>query len=506
MENLRSQWVIMTDVTIVCSDGSVPSHKLFLASLSNHLRDLLRSSDEDSIVILMPDISADTMTTFLISVYKGQSLEEQGRDLEAMRGVARLLYCDNNLEIDTSNLSEGEVDRKDTNSSKLNYIERLERSSANMETPCALCSEPVHAHRVSVTVKQERNSGCHQKLQYVCCTCGHVANTPSRFLAHIKSEKLKYSESVQPKLWQFDCPLCQTQINEHQILSESSFNCCHCEKSFASLRMLSHHLQNVKNSFMSNSSSKIEDQPEVCDIKLEPCGDCMLFKTKKEKMLHYKENHHEHYKSLLKKNLESWMTAPSSRYLECDLCNLSIRKCNLKSHKLNIHRVNMDNQPVPIVEQAADRICDICGHVSAYAKDVKKHKKSVHAKVFSFSCKFCSKKFSNKGNLNQHEVAHTGVTPYQCHQCGNQFRRRAQLTKHISSHSECLMPPGDQDPAPELPPCVPGAVGSGQPAHPMPLIMTHLDSGTLRHQAGIFKDLAVTQAPALKMPAFIIHS
>ena len=136
---------------------------------------------------------------------------------------------------------------------------------------------------------------------------------------------------------------------------------------------------------------------------------------------------------------------------------------------------------------------------------IKKRKGPVARDAFKLSCKFCSKKFSNKGNLNQHEVAHTGVTPYQCHQCGNQFRRRAQLTKHISSHSECLMPPGDQDPL-ALPACVPGAVVSGQPGHPMPLIMTHLDSGTLRHQAGIFKDLAVTQAPALKMPAFIIHS
>ena len=229
-----------------------------------------------------------------------------------------------------------------------------------------------------------------------------------------------------------------------------------------------------------------------------------MYKTKKEKMLHYKESHQEHYKNVLKKNLETWMTAPSSRYIECDLCNLSIRKCNLKSHKLNIHRVNMNNQPMPN-ESPADRTCDICGHVSAYAKDLKKHKKSVHAKEFSFSCKFCSKKFSNKGNLNQHEVAHTGVTPYQCHQCGQQFRRRGQLTKHIGGHSgqgACLMPePGDPDQA-----CVPGAVTSGQPGHPMPLIVTQLDSGTLRHQAGMFKELAVTQAPGLKMPTFIIHS
>ena len=95
MEDLGSQRVTMTDVNIICSDGCVPSHKLFLASLSNHLRDLLRSSDEDSSVILMPGISADTMTMFLTSVYNGQfPLEKQGADLEAVRSVARLLGCD----------------------------------------------------------------------------------------------------------------------------------------------------------------------------------------------------------------------------------------------------------------------------------------------------------------------------------------------------------------------------------------------------------------------------
>ena len=505
VEDLRRQRIMMTDVNIICSDGSVPSHKLFLASLSNHLRDLLRDSDEEQSVILLPGISSHIMTTFLSSVFNG-SLPQKEKDVEDVRDVARLLGCDYNLGFDiTSKMSEER--RKDPSPSKLCQVERLERSTTNLETPCALCSEPVHTHRVSVTVKQERNGGYHQKLLYVCCTCGHVASTPSRFLAHTKSEKLKYCGSSQPKLWKFDCPLCPKQINKHQR-SESSFNCCHCEESFSTPKLLTHHLLTVKNSSMTCSNLKSEEQPLVSDIKFEPCGDCMLYKTKKEKMVHYKEIHPDHYRNLLKKNLESWMTAPSSRYIECDICNLSIRKCNLKTHKLNIHRVNLDNQSVPMNESPSDRTCDICGHVSAYAKDLKKHKKSVHAKVFSFSCKFCNKKFSNKGNLNQHEVAHTGVTPYQCHQCGNQFRRRAQLTKHIESHSQgtCLMPEPPGDPASQLPTCVPGAVVSGQPSHQMPLIMTHLDSGTLRHQAGIFKDLAVTQAPALKMPAFIIHS
>ena len=52
----------------------------------------------------------------------------------------------------------------------------------------------------------------------------------------------------------------------------------------------------------------------------------------------------------------------------------------------------------------------------------------------NFSCKFCGKKFYNKGNLNQHEVIHTGVTPYQCHVCGKHCKRKSELEKHVSGH------------------------------------------------------------------------
>ena len=521
MEDLRRERATMTDVNIICSDGSVPSHKLFLASLSNHLRDHLRSTDEDSCVIMMPDISVDIMTAFLKSVYDGR-LPQDGVTLDAVRDVFRLLGCDNNIGFDYSEIlpdedirdpnspnfkpdnigfyssetvkdeSEIPVRIRITTSSKLSNLERLERTTTNLETSCALCSDPVHAHRVSVAVKQEKNSLHYRKLLYVCCTCGHVANTPSKFLAHNKIERLRCGESLPHKFWQFNCILCQEQMNKHQTAIDSSFNCCHCEESFSTGRMLTHHHVTVKNSSISSSKSQAEIQSKI----FEACEDCSQYKSKKAKMVHYKESHPDHYMRVLKKNLETWMTAPSSRYIECDLCNLSMRKSNLKGHKLNKHCVDLDNKPVSI-QNLADRTCDICGHVSAYANDVKKHKKFVHDKILNFSCKFCNKRFSNKGNLNQHEVSHTGVTPYQCHQCGNGFRRRAQLTKHLESHEKgtCLI----QEPEPPVPP-------SGQPGHQMPLVMTHLDSGTLRHTApGMFKDLAVTQAPALKMPAFIIH-
>ena len=58
-----------------------------------------------------------------------------------------------------------------------------------------------------------------------------------------------------------------------------------------------------------------------------------------------------------------------------------------------------------------ENTCNICGHVSKYAKDIKKHIKIVHEKNLDYICKYkyCNKKFSNRGNLNTHEL--TVLTP-----------------------------------------------------------------------------------------------
>ena len=125
--------------------------------------------------------------------------------------------------------------------------------------------------------------------------------------------------------------------------------------------------------------------------------------------------------------------------MPCELCHKSIRKCNLKDHKLHSHRVDLENRGLEVPLKPAN-VCDICGHVSKYARDLKKHKKSVHEKIYDHECNYCGKKFSNKGNLNQHESVHTGITQYQCHLCGKQCRRKSELEKHLIQHKNKTTP------------------------------------------------------------------
>ena len=147
----------------------------------------------------------------------------------------------------------------------------------------------------------------------------------------------------------------------------------------------------------------------------------------------------EYYKRLLKHNNEQAKAAPSSQYVQCEICKKSIRKCNLKDHKLHSHMVDMENRgmEVPLKQ---NNVCDICGHVSKYARDLKKHKKSVHEKIKDHECTYCGKKFSNKGNLNMHQSIHTGITQFQCHLCGKQCRRKNELEKHLIQHKNKTTP------------------------------------------------------------------
>ena len=140
---------------------------------------------------------------------------------------------------------------------------------------------------------------------------------------------------------------------------------------------------------------------------LVPCDECSALSgaSKKVKMIHYRDRHPAHHASLLRHNAETWRQAPSSQYTQCDICNKNIRRCNLKEHKLHSHAMDLTNQPV----ERPTYNCDICGHISKYAKDLKKHKRTVHEKILRFACKFCGKKFSNSGNLNQHEVSCSGL-------------------------------------------------------------------------------------------------
>ena len=542
---------LLTDLTFICCDGRVEAHRLVLGSFSNLLHQLLLSGEESYGVISLPELSVKQLQCFVRAVYQGCLPGDQLELINAIIVFKLLVNAASlkstmpppslNIDLDislnkvetrvvdmeameetltsTENIEEPRLPSKPS-AIKMTPEERLQRSNENLGKSCKFCFGSVVSHRVSLKVKQERNNSYHLKNQYVCCVCGLILNTPSNFIAHNNNEFSKCESSGKiPSLWQFSCNLCSKTICQHQT-GQQSYICCHCQEEFCSPGVLTIHLKTINtlnitecdvckvalpktqlrkhlaqyHPTTSVSSDTFRPPAGSGGGELLPCQDCHKFGKgpKKEKMAHYRTEHPDYYASLLKHNNQVWKSAPSSQYTFCDICNKSIRKCNLKEHKLHTHGVNMANETVDLPTFT----CDICGHVSKYAKDVKKHKKLVHERVLPFACNYCGKKFSNKGNLNQHEVIHTGITPYQCHVCGRQCRRRGELEKRIQTHGASLaslhhLETGDQvflvdTPGPDtdrnisqLPVLVPGSV-PGAGALQLPLIMTQLDAESLR--------------------------
>ncbi|CAG9828856.1 unnamed protein product [Diabrotica balteata] len=52
-----------------------------------------------------------------------------------------------------------------------------------------------------------------------------------------------------------------------------------------------------------------------------------------------------------------------------------------------------------------------------------------------FECPYCSRRFTQKGNMHTHMRLHTGEMPFQCTFCPDRFRQLSNLNQHILTHT-----------------------------------------------------------------------
>ena len=85
----------MSDVLLVCKDGSLPAHGLVLASISRvlgkALADLVEKEEERVVSVLLPDVPVAEVKVFLNCLYGDELAGKELKDIEAVKDIFALL-------------------------------------------------------------------------------------------------------------------------------------------------------------------------------------------------------------------------------------------------------------------------------------------------------------------------------------------------------------------------------------------------------------------------------
>lgn len=105
----------------------------------------------------------------------------------------------------------------------------------------------------------------------------------------------------------------------------------------------------------------------------------------------------------------------SNKRFECPECNNKyLEKYELKSHMESAHSTQL--------------LCDCCSKVFTSRQGLKQHQQR-HKNQFRYSCSVCGKGFLNKSHFESHENNHRNFKPYSC-TCGRSYTYKQSYTVH----------------------------------------------------------------------------
>ncbi|XP_065902700.1 histone-lysine N-methyltransferase PRDM9-like [Dysidea avara] len=78
--------------------------------------------------------------------------------------------------------------------------------------------------------------------------------------------------------------------------------------------------------------------------------------------------------------------------------------------------------------------CQYCSKAFTTSGNLQTHLR-IHKGEKPFQCQYCSKAFATNGNLQKHSRTHTGEKPFQCQYCSKAFTTTGHLRTHLRTHT-----------------------------------------------------------------------
>ena len=396
---------LFQDIAISCKDQVLQCHQSVLAACSGFLNrvmtDVGNSSDLESIRIILPDFSAEEMSSVLKLVYGyPPSVSENNfpfllafalglnfvREVPLLSQVHQVTEPVKKEKSEIYRLVEGDKDVRIEEAPDNAFDDFVEPIPSSSSTSPPIPSSPQHhINEVSKKGRRKRYQQI-QEHQWKCLTCNETRQSRPEIVRHFENVHLAEIGK-------------QNRSEKYLVQLKDGWECKNC-RFFADQKFrLQNHLCLVGK----------------CDLEFEydsfHCGGCTSTFSNQFELL-------QHLKCCVYNGMEK--TFPCT---ECsEICY------DLDSRSFH-HMLHENKYP-----------CQYCDRSYQTAESFLRHWTVAHSRAKGdYTCPQCDKKFDYKKNLANHLKFHDNPKVFACKKCDRSFTSKSSLIYHMQTHTASLL-------------------------------------------------------------------